>query len=322
MKRFIAIVTSIMMLLSLFALGINADETKTIDYGTAKLDLRVIDAFAGETAFVDGYGSLGSGTFKDGTFFIESSHNMYDAYSIKTKAIETADWDGMQYVVFEVENTSDGDIYFGFQPAAADGSSLFMSSALAEIHPVVMYNTNKNEVKNAKWSGVQAINNRDCFIVPWKFTGYIFMPMYIMADLNKLGTSLMPDGGSFSAYGFHAYLDDATYIEITIKGMYACAELPVFEAPEKPTEAPTEKPTEAPTAAPTEAPTAAPTEAMTEVPTAAPTEAATAAPETKTQTEAVTDKAEKSGCGSILGNSAVLILLSASAFAFTKKKHA
>ena len=322
MKRFIAIVTSVMMLLGLFALCINADETKTIDYGTAKVDLRVIDTFEGETAFVDGYGSLGSGTFKDGTFFIESSHNMYDAYSIKTAAIETANWDGMQYVVFEVENTSDGDIYFGFQPAAADGASLFMSSQLAEGHPVLMYNTAKGELKNAKWSGVQAINNRDCFIVPWKFTGYIFLPMYIMADLNKLGTSLMPDGGSFSAYGFHAYPDDATYIEITVKGIYACAEPPAFEAPEKPTEAPTEKPTEAPTAAPTEAPTSAPTEPITEVPTAAPTEAATTATVDPATTEAVTEKTEKKGCGSVLVSSAVVIVLAASAFTFTKKKHA
>ena len=80
-------------------------------------------------------------------------------------------------------------------------------------------------------------------------------------------------------------------------------------------------PTEAPTDAPTEAPTSAPTEAPTEALTAAPTEAATTAPEAPTATGAVTDKAEKSGCGSVLGSSAVLLLIAASAFTFAKKKH-
>ena len=82
------------------------------------------------------------------------------------------------------------------------------------------------------------------------------------------------------------------------------------------------KETDTDTSTASDVPSAEPTDAPTEEPTAAPTEAATGAPEAPTQTEAVTDKAEKSGCGSILGSSAVLTLLSASAFAFTKKKHA
>ncbi|MCQ2430483.1 MAG: hypothetical protein MJ192_09145 [Clostridia bacterium] len=320
MKRFLAVLTSVVMLLGIFTLCLSADETKTIEYGTDSLTLRVIDTFAGDDAVIDGYGSLGSCTIKDGKMFIESSHNMFDAYGIVTKANVTADWSGMKYVVFEVENTSDGDVYFGFQPAPENAGNSFMSSQLAKDLPVMLLNTKKGECKAAKWSGVQAINNRDCFIVPYKFTGYIFLPIGIMADLGSLGTPLMPDGGAFKDYGFHAYPDDATYIEITITSIYACAELPAYQAPEKPTEAPTEKPTEAPTAAPTEAPTAAPTEApvVTAAPTEAPSEAVS---DPATDIAGTETEKDGSGCGAVIGSSAAILLLACACAVVKRKNH-
>ena len=90
---------------------------------------------------------------------------------------------------------------------------------------------------------------------------------------------------------------------------------------EEPTEAPTEAPTEPETEAPTEeVTTEAPTEeATTEAPTEeatteAPAEETTAAPaEAPTETEIETNNAPMNGCGSVVGFSAVALMIAAAA---------
>ena len=96
---------------------------------------------------------------------------------------------------------------------------------------------------------------------------------------------------------------------------------PYEEPTEAPTEAPTEPPTEAPTEEPTEEPTEAPTDAPTEAPTDAPTEAPTDAPtEAPTETEPTETNAEKGGCGSVIGFSALAMLALGGAIICRKRR--
>ncbi len=104
-------------------------------------------------------------------------------------------------------------------------------------------------------------------------------------------------------------------------------EAPTAAPTEPPTEAPTEVPTDPSTEEPTDVPTEEPTEQPTEQPTDAPTVAPTDAPATDMPTELgtdvpgdETDAPKKSGCSAVVVGGMGMLLLSAAAVAFIKRK--
>lgn len=314
MKRLLSVLTALLMIAGLFAFNVAAEETVTVEINSESFDFRLIDNFAGIDYQMVGWEQFGTGTVKDGKIVIEAPTHFFDFYDFKTEGIEYADWTGMACIVFEVTNDADGDLLFAFQPIDEFRCNLRLSSLLAEQAPVKLYDTDKHELTDAKWAGVGALNGRDGFTIPWKFTGYVIIPFANITYDGEPTTPVLEENVGVNNYGFHIMPDDASSVLMTISGVYACDHLPGTPAPEKTTEAPTAAPTEAPTAAPTEAPTAAPTEA----PTAAPTEAPTTAP-TEAPTEVPTE-AEKTGCKGVIGGSAALILTAVAAAVALKKR--
>ena len=314
MKRVLSLLTAVLLVFGLWAFSASAEETVTVDIGSETLEFHLVDDFAGIDWVIDGWEHYGQATVKDGKIVINAPTNFFDCYDFKPDSIANYNWNGMKCIIFEVTNDADGDLLFAFQPIDEFRCNLRLSSLLAEQAPVKLYDTDKHELTDAKWAGVGALNGRDGFTIPWKFTGYVIIPFANITYDGEPTTPVLEENVGVNNYGFHVMPDDASSVLMTISGVYACDHLPGTPAPEKTTEAPTAAPTEAPTAAPTEAPTAAPTEA----PTAAPTEAPTTAP-TEAPTEVPTE-AEKTGCKGVIGGSAALILTAVAAAVALKKR--
>lgn len=343
MKRWIATLTALFLMVSMtgiLVLQSSAEDTVKIAYGSDEIQLTPVDALDDAAHVVDGSYGWGTATFGDGKILIETNQ-MFDAYGMDTEAFGSFDWAGMKYIVFSVENTSDGDIYLCFQPTVPGAGNAFTSGALAKDNPVKLVSAKDGTAKDAKFSGTQAINNRDCFIIPYRFTGYVFLPVGIIADLNSLSVPSFTGDASFQSYGFHVVPDDATYVELTILDVYACGDLPEYNEPVVTTEAPTEAPTEEPTEAATDPVVTEPetTEQETTVPEPETTvEQATEAPTEAPSVESVSDTkggdsstvadetaggSTDTGCSSVLGLSVLspMFALAVTAAVVRKRKH-
>lgn len=316
MKRILTLALAALLLASLFVLPTAAEDDK-LTYGTEEVALTLITDMSGEGT-VDGFGGLGHATYGDGVLKLETSLNMFDAYGMDGDAFKAAGvLTGAKYIVLAVKNNSDGDFYFCFQPGV-NGANIFISGKLAKENPVLLL-SKKNKLTNAKFSAERAVNGRDGFLIPQDFEGHIFIPVAILADLNSLGTPYFGGDAELIGSGYHTYPDDATYIELLIDAIYTCGELPEFKTGEQPTEAQTSAVTEPVTEAPTESATEAQTQPVTEAVTNAATEAGSEA-ETQavtqapagdvTATETVIDTVP-SGCSSVVGASALILLLAA-----------
>ncbi len=327
MKRLLALLTALALLLALTVLP-GAAETEadmTVPYGKSELALTLIDGFD-ETKPLPGFMDWGTGKMENGEIYMEcSGSGLYDHYSMSTAALAAnPTLGGHTHTVFAAANTSDGAIRFTFQPDVENdvGSEhAYVGAALAETTPIKLL-WKDGTVENARFGAQSA--GRDVFVLPNEFEGYIIIPHAVIATDISGQTPIAADGKlTYTGFGLHAVPEDSTYLELTITAVYACSELPAYEAPEKVTEVPTQKPIETPTEAPTvatEAPTEAPTETPTETPTddrSETTEAREPAETTVLETESTAS--EERGCASALGASAALLSVAIAAVALKRK---
>ncbi len=336
MKRILTLCLSLILILGLGTLFAFAEtETDiTIKYGKADLALTLIDPFDEEKQ-LPGFMNWGNGFMQDGRIYMEcGGGSLYDIYNMTTVPLmENSTLGDHTYVVFAAENTSDGDIFFGFQPDVYYNDNTvhaYMSSELAKENPVKLI-WKDGTVEDAKfWS--QRSADREVFAVPYEFDGYIVIPHVVLVTDIKGSTPVTTDGKvDYVGFGLHALPDDASYMEFTITATYACSALPAYEKPE--TEAPetqapeTQAPeTQAPetnapdTAAPeTTAPETTPPETQDETP-AVTTADTSFASETVAGTTAETKTSDESGCASVVGTLAVLMTAVAGAVALKRKK--
>lgn len=326
MKRILSLCIAALLMVALFVLPATAEDNTKVMYGADEITLTLLSDLSGDGR-VEGFGGLGFATYGDGQLLIETSHNMFDAYGMDAEAFSAAgELTGVKYIVFSVENNSDGDIYFCFQPTA-NGSNIFISGTLARENPVVML-SDKGKVSNAKFSAERAINGRDGLLIPQNFAGYIFIPVGILADLNSLSTPYFTGDVTLQSSGYHTAPDDATYIELLIFDIFTCGELPEYREPEQPTEPVAEVTTEAPAEETTQPDAVDESETVVESETVAETvntvEAKTEAPsgiEPDSSTGTATEDTaanSSSGCSSVLPVSALLLLLASSFVVYRK----
>lgn len=198
---------------------------------------------------------------------------------------------------------------------------MFLSGELAKKNPVRLVDA-KGNAKDAKWSGTRAINGRDCFIVPYKFSGYVLIPLGIIADLNVLSVPVVAENSGIVAYGFHICPDDATTVRFAISDVYVSGALPEYRDPAAETTAATVSQTETTTAEQTTAEQTSAQDATTTV--TEPIETSTDDPVTVTTAEA--DSASNpiagtdTGCSSMIGLSGLLLLTAVGGAAFVAKK--
>ncbi len=348
MKKLFALCLCLAMLASLgtlFAFAETETDT-TIKYGKADLALSLIDPFDEEKQ-LPGFMNWGNGFMQDGRIYMEcGGGNLYDIYNLTTVPLmENPTLGDNTYIVFAAENTSDGDIFFGFQPDVYYNDNAihaYMSSELAKANPVKLIWKN-GEVEDAKfWT--QRSAGREVFAVPYEFDGYIAIPHAVLAIDIESSTPVTTDGKvEYAGFGLHALPDDASYMEFTITAAYACSALPAYEAPE--TEAETEAPeTTAPETKPAEtaAPESKPVETQAPETNAPGTvEPGTDAPETAEETTPVTpaetvadtpavsgteaattadtQATDSSGCGSFVISGAAVLMAAAAVVALKRK---
>ncbi len=345
MKRIFALCLALCLLAGLGTLYTFAEtETDiTVKYGKADLALTLIDPFDEEKQ-LPGFMNWGNGYMQDGRIYMEcAGGNLYDIYNLTTVPLmENPTISDNTYIVFAAENTSDGDIFFGFQPDVYYNDSTihaYLSSELAKNNPVKLIYKD-GTVKDAKfWN--QRSAGREVFAVPYEFDGYIAIPHAILATEIESTTPVTTDGKvDYVGYGLHALPDDASYMEFTITAAYACSTLPAYEAPEKPVE--TEKPAESTPAestpaestpvesTPTETetqPESKPVETLPESETVAETlpESAdavdTAESVTTAETKPETDAPADTGCVSVVGLSAALLLVAAGGVCLRRREN-
>lgn len=307
MKRFLAILTIVAMLMTLTAAmalsSVAADGDTSVAYGAETVALTLIDPLNDAEKLVNDPYGFGTLLLRDGQMTFSVVGQFYDTYGVTTDALTAESLAGQRYIVLALQNTSDGDIYFDIQPTVANGGNIFISGELAANNPVKLVNE-KGVSKDAKWSATKAINGRDCFIVPYKFSGYVFIPVGILADLGSLSTPYFEGDAALTAYGFHVMADDAVTVGAIISDVYACGELPEYRVPE------TEAPTEAPTETPTEAEATVPETGAADT-AEVNSETNETAPASATATDAPsTDGDSDSGCASTLTAGGVMILFS------------
>lgn len=331
MKRCVCVVTMICLLMGLCVLPLAAaDGDVTVRYGAEDLALTLIDPLDDAEAAFDGSYGFGRAVIRDGKMTVSVSGQYFDGYNMVTEALPHASFAGARYLALSLVNESDGDIYFGLQPTVTEGgSNMFLSGELAKQNPVKLV-SGDGKVQDARWSGTRAINGRDCFLVPYKFSGYVLIPLGIVADLNNLSTPVMAEDGGLVSYGFHVMADDAVTVQVTLNDVYVCGVLPEYREPaEETTTALTEEQTSA--TEPESATTTAIEPEQTDPDTATDTKAAAtgtdidagSASTSATETEArdTTDAAETSGCGSAIGLSALCLVTLIGSAAFVLGKH-
>lgn len=318
MKKILTILLTAALLLSaltLLTVSVSAERsTSAMKFGSADVELTLVENF--ETFSASPFMDWGSVTPENGKMKFETP-NVVDLYGINSAMLaENHDFTGAVNFVFSVENRSDGDIFFVFQPAEANGNNLFISGTMTDT-PALLVNEDGEMEKARPNSNPSVVSGRYAYVIPMGFKGYVVIPVALITAHNDWDNSYFSGDPVLAKAGFHVAVDDATYLELFLDDMFICGALPAYEEPtEEPTEAPTEEPTseemtEAPTAEETtEAPTEQPTESTpvgTEEPTEQPTEAPTAEP-----TDApATDESEeaKGGCGAVVGAIGILPLL-------------
>ena len=189
---------------------------------------------------------------------------------------------------------------------------MFLSGELAKKNPVKLVDA-KGIAKDAKWSGTRAINGRDCFIVPYKFSGYVLIPLGIIADLNVLSVPVVAENSGIVAYGFHICPDDATTVRFAISDVYVSGALPEYRDPAAETTAATVSQTETTTSVQNATTTV--TEPI-ETSTDDPVTVTTAESDSASNPIAGTD----TGCSSMIGLSGLLLLTAVGGAAFVAKK--
>lgn len=231
MKRvFSMVITLLILIVGSVSFTSCGDNDDCLRIGSEKIAYTVIDTFEGVDRVVNGWENYGTATVRNGKILIECRGNFYDCYDLCTDSIAHSDWGGMDCIVFEVTNSSDGDVLFCFQPLDGARVNLYNSALLATEYPVKLFDTNKQELTDAKWVAEGAVHGRDGFCIPWNFTGYIFMSLGNLAAQATPTVSAMPENGAVTNYGFHIAPDDAFRIELTISRVLACAGIPGTDA--------------------------------------------------------------------------------------------
>ncbi len=241
MKRIITVCLALTLLLSLGALLTFAEtETDiTVKYGKADLSLSLVDPYD-EEQHLPGFMNWGNGNMSEGRIYMEcGGGSLYDIYNMTTAALkEDLTVGGNTHIVFAAENTSDGDIFFGFQPDVMyNGAAVhaYLSSELAKENPIKLIHKD-GTVEDAKF-WMQRSAGREVVAIPYEFDGYIVIPHTALSTDIEKHIPVTADGKvEYTGFGLHALPDDASYMEFTITAAYACAALPAYEAPEKPVE--------------------------------------------------------------------------------------
>ncbi len=331
MKKFLILCLSLTLLCSLGTLPAFAEtETDTtIKYGKADLALTLIDPFDEEKQ-LPGFMNWGNGYMQDGRIYMEcGGGSLYDIYNLTTVPLmENPTVGDNTYMVFAAENTSDGDIFFGFQPDVYYNDNTihaYLSSELAKEHPVKLI-WKDGKVEDAKfWS--QRSADREVFAVPYEFDGYIVIPHAILVADIKGSTPVTTDGKvDYVSFGLHALPDDASYMEFTITAAYACSALPAYEAPDAPVEtlpatAPDTEAPESDPAAETPADTTPETTPASEtVPDTTAGTTADTTPDTTADTAPDTEAPDESGCASMVGVPAMLMTVAVGAVLLKRRQ--
>ena len=298
MKRLLCILTLLCVLAGLCVLPLSAAEGNvTVRYGAEDLSLTLIDPLDDAGLTFDGSFGFGVATVQNGEMAITVNGQYFDCYAMTTAALPNASFTGAKYLALSIRNESDGDVYFCLQPVVTAGGANM-------------------------WSGTRAINGRDCFIVPYKFSGYVLIPLGIIADLNVLSVPVVAEDSGIVAYGFHICPDDATTVRFAISDVYVSGALPEYRDPAAETTAATVSQTETTTAEQTTAEQTSAQNATTTV--TEPIETSTDDPVTVTTAES--DSASNpiagtdTGCSSMIGLSGLLLLTAVGGAAFVAKK--
>lgn len=331
MKRFVCVVTMVCLLAGLFVLpSVAADGDVAIRYGAEDLALTLIDPLDDTEQAFDGSYGFGRALIRDGKMTISVSGQYFDGYNMVTEALPRASFTGAVYLVFSLVNESDGDIYFGLQPTVTEGGgNMFLSGELAKQNPVKLVGEG-GKTQDARWSGTRAINGRDCFLVPYKFSGYVLIPLKLVADLNALSTPVIAEDCGIVSYGFHVMADDAVTVQVTLNDVYVCGALPEYREPvEETTAALTEDQTSATAPETVTSVVTEPehTDSDTETDTkAAAAETGTDAGSagvsaTETEAHATNDAAQKAGCSSVIGLTGLCLVTMIGGVALILKKN-
>lgn len=301
-KRLFALALIGAFLFAIGALPASAAETVEMPYGSNKVTLTPVEDFeTGEAAPNYGYYTVANHVLK-----IEST-KIADAYGLTTEMFPTADFNGVEAFVFAINNRSDGAVFFCFQPLSASGGNLFLSDSMPA-HPALLV-TEKGVVSEATYNdSLEVASNRYGCRVPGGFHGYLVIPVCRLVSHGNWDTPYFTGALDLQKVGFSISVDDATYIELTVKDMYSCGALPEL------TSEPETKPAaEAPTVPATEKPQTQPaTEPVTVSQTA--TEPVTEAPST------TGDTGTSSGCGSTVAGCALTVFVFLAGGALTLKK--
>lgn len=242
-----------------------APETVEIPYGDGgAVTLKLVESFDNSKDAESPYGKC---TIENGEILLEGMVTCVDRYGIKAPELKAAGvLEGAKYIVFSVENSSDGDVWFSFQPEVPGCGNVFLGGEI-EGGRFILVDKEGNMTVETEADGVPDTNNgRYGYTIPEEFQGYVFIPKELFCRHQQWSKPVFDEGKDpeFTAVGFNVYSDIAALYEVKILDMYTAEELPEYVA--KPTPEPTNTPEPTPTKEPGEptAKVAEPTEKQPE----------------------------------------------------------
>ncbi len=235
-----------------FSITVFAEETaKTVvipfgDGGTVALKL--VESFDNAEDSPSEYGTC---TIENGEILLEGMASCVDRYGIKTPELKAAGkLEGAKYIVFSIENGSDGDIWFCFQPEVAGYGNVFLGGEIEGGRFILVDKEGNMTVETEADGSPETNNGRYGYTVPEAFQGYVFIPKELVCQHQQWDKPLFGEGKDpkFEAVGFNVYSDEAAVFELRIFDMFTAEELPEYVP--KPTPEPTNTPEPTPTKAP------------------------------------------------------------------------
>ena len=222
-----------------------APETVEIPYGDGgAVTLKLVESFDNSKDAESPYGKC---TIENGEILLEGMVTCVDRYGIKAPELKAAGvLEGAKYIVFSVENSSDGDVWFSFQPEVPGCGNVFLGGEI-EGGRFILVDKEGNMTVETEADGVPDTNNgRYGYTIPEEFQGYVFIPKELFCRHQQWSKPVFDEGKDpeFTAVGFNVYSDIAALYEVKILDMYTAEELPEYVAKPTPEPTPTKEPGE------------------------------------------------------------------------------
>lgn len=227
---FVLILMFTMLTSTLFSHGAAVTDLN-IKYGKATINAKLLDDFSNSQVDQSKVWRDGTVEMKDGRAYGKSSF-IVDCYIISVpNANEHKDlYRSAEYIGFEIENASDGSVYYCFQGTINGADALTSPFGGKDIVLV----DKDGVVQDVTFTSNPTVYERYAFMVPEGFKGYVLIPTTNVTARTDWNTSIWSNTINIDGVAFHASLGqdttpkgDATNIEFYVDNFFVVSsELP------------------------------------------------------------------------------------------------